>query len=107
MAGGNDSCFYGDDECPRHKVYLDEYYLYKYQVTFEQFRKFVNATGFNADGDWEKHESKGKERHPVQYVTWGDAAAYCRWAGGDLPTEAQHRFGLLGGLRFLRLLRHL
>jgi formylglycine-generating enzyme required for sulfatase activity len=75
-----------DSNCPKHRVFLDEYWIGVFCVTNRQFQRFVKETGFKRDQDSARDQ---KLDHPVVNVNWADAAAYARWAGGELPTEAQ------------------
>ncbi|MBI5805814.1 SUMF1/EgtB/PvdO family nonheme iron enzyme [candidate division TA06 bacterium] len=75
-----------DDEKPVHTVYLDKYYIGKYEVTVGQFKKFCNATGTTMP---EQPNWNTGDNYPVVLVSWDDAKAYCAWAGLRLPTEAE------------------
>jgi eukaryotic-like serine/threonine-protein kinase len=85
----------GSHENPVHKVYLDAYWIDKFEVTTAQYARCV------ADGDCSVphlvesytrdsyYGNPSYDDYPVIYVNWFQADAYCAWAGGSLPTEAQ------------------
>ncbi len=82
----------------RRTVLLDRYYLARYPVTNRHFAAFVRATGYKPSDDeaerFLQHWRGGAyppelADHPVTFVSWLDARAYCRWAGRRLPSEAE------------------
>ncbi|MDI6641030.1 MAG: SUMF1/EgtB/PvdO family nonheme iron enzyme [Elusimicrobiota bacterium] len=64
-----------DDEHPQRKVYLDAYYIDKYEVTNEQFKKFVDATGYITEaekgGGWVWDGSQWRQKSlPAGKTRW-------------------------------------
>lgn len=104
------------DECPVHRVHLDAFYMDVYAVTNAQYAKFLNQYGKNIDDEGNKllnirgrrcliersgdiyRPRPGYENHPVVEVTWHGAAAYARFHGKRLPTEAEWEKAARGGL---------
>jgi formylglycine-generating enzyme required for sulfatase activity len=88
------------NEGPQHQVTISKgFYLGKYEVTVEDFRQFVNATGYKteaetsgggyvwtgskwemkADANWKNPYFAQNDNHPVVLVSWNDAVKYCNW----------------------------
>lgn len=89
-----------EDEAPEHRVYLDAYWMDKYEVSAENFAEFLNAVdnvkGYYLDNKFGTlffkdrfHPRPGLENHPVNNVTWLAANDYCKWRKKRLPTEAE------------------
>jgi formylglycine-generating enzyme required for sulfatase activity len=65
-----------DSETPQHEVSLPPYYIARYPVTVAQFRAFVEDSGHKVTDD---RSLGGTANHPVVWVTWHEAIAYCDW----------------------------
>lgn len=85
----------GDDnhnpeEKPAHKVTLPDYYIDKFEVTNEQYKKFCDQTKrkYPTNPWWDGNYSS-QPKMPVVGVSFSDASAYAAWAGKRLPTEEE------------------
>ncbi len=67
------------DEKPQRKVFLDSFYIDKYEVSVEFFREFMKRTGYSALGDWVEPFFDQSGEHPAVNVSWYDAIRYCNW----------------------------
>jgi formylglycine-generating enzyme required for sulfatase activity len=92
--GGIDSAASGDEK-PVHKVSLPAYWIDKLEVTNAMYLGCITAGGcqppqaIKSETRPAYFNNPDFNDFPVIYVTWGEAAAYCKWAGRRLPTEAE------------------
>ena len=78
------------DETPRQKIFLKGFYIDTFEVTNERYKKYVDDLGAVSPANWENNDFlEGKNKEPVTWVTWFDAANFCQWAKKMLPTEKQ------------------
>ncbi len=108
-----------DDERPAHRVSVRGFWIDRHEVTNDEFRKFVEATGYitlaeqsgtNA-ATWRTPDGAGsgldgKGDHPVVWITWNDALAYAAWIGKRLPSEAEWDLAARGAEFGPRIMQH-
>lgn len=95
---GLDASDGGDEyERPAHTVTVKPFLMDMYEVTNEDYEKFVKATSHRAPSSWKKGSfSSGAAHKPVTGVTWDDANDYARWKGKRLPTEEEWEIAARG-----------
>ncbi len=79
-----------EDESPQQEVFVDDFYIDKYEVTCYQYMLFCQATGRQRPQNWPNgYLSPVRYFEPVRYVTYHDAVAYGVWLGKIIPSEQQ------------------
>ena len=76
------------DEQPVRVIYTDAYLIDKYEVTVAQWAEFQRATDYQI-GEWVLQNTEKRQNHPITFINWYDAEAFCLWAGKRLPSEAE------------------
>jgi iron(II)-dependent oxidoreductase len=76
------------DETPSQAQYLNHFFIDKYEVTVENYKRFLTETR-RTKPKFLENPRYNSPKQPIVGVTWYDSADYCSWEGKRLPTEAE------------------
>jgi formylglycine-generating enzyme required for sulfatase activity len=79
----------GPNETPAHAVYLDNYYIDKFEVTNALYKICEDEGTCLPPIQTIDYRNPATAQHPVVFIDWNYASAYCQWRGARLPTEAE------------------
>ena len=75
---------------PKPWVFLDSFYIDRYEVTNRQYKRFLESTDQSPPLHWVSGTyPKGEDNYPAVYVSWDNARRYAEWIGKRLPTEQE------------------
>jgi formylglycine-generating enzyme required for sulfatase activity len=76
------------NERPQRSIYVDGFAIGRYEVTNMQYRQCVRATICSAPSN-DQYRDPAFAWLPVTNVDWHQAATFCQWVDGRLPTEVE------------------